>query len=391
MFFALISFLRNNLMAEMIITLLAIVIFLAYSNIIIFYFIGWRKTSSPKNDLAIESVFVSIVIACRDEEENIMQLLKALRIQDYKAENFEVIIVNDHSEDKTLEKIEEFRRLYEMSNLELLNLTSSEKSKKEAVRVGVYNARGRLIVTTDADCSMGRQWLSEIVRFYIRTKASFIIGPVLLKAESKLISIFQHIEFAGLMGSGAGSIFFQKPLMCNGANLAFEKDLYLEVNREDMRHDLASGDDMFLMLAAKNNAGIKYGFIKSRKAVVETNGKLTFQGFISQRRRWVSKNKYLKDDWIMLNGLVVLAINMLIILFGIGSFFNSLVFSLFLLTLLGKFTVDFILVYSVLKFYGTSKTARWYIFAQLFSIASIPVIIFNSFKRNYEWKGRIVR
>src|SRR5690606_17909477 len=161
--------------------------------------------------------------------------------------------------------------------------------KKAAIRTGLDYAKGDLIVTTDADCQMGANWLAVIEEFYHSQKLKMVIGPVALHAGDALFSQMQSIEFASLIGSGAASFKLGIPSMCNGANLAYSKEVFFEVNGfEDTMH-LASGDDEFLMHKVVEKYPEKVSFLKNKEAVVKTNSMPDLNSFFNQRIRWASK------------------------------------------------------------------------------------------------------
>ena len=172
-----------------------------------------------------------------------------------------------------------------------------------------------------------------------------ISAPVVFKAQPTLAGNLQGLEFIGLVAAGAASIAIGHPVMCNGANLAYEKTAFNQV-RGFAGDESASGDDLFLMykIAKLYPDGVR--FLKSDKAIVTVQPEQTIKGFINQRMRWASKAKLLKDAHSFIVAIIVYATNLLVL---IGAFclillpdFNEL---LFILIFSAKFIIDFIFLF----------------------------------------------
>jgi hypothetical protein len=109
---------------------------------------------------------------------------------------------------------------------------------------------------------LGRNYLQ-----FFGISSRLIIAPVELKSNLKIFQQLQKLEFASLVASGAGAAAFGKPILCNGANLAFPKKIY-SIHVNDLHNELLSGDDMFLLESVKNSKG-KIRFLKSIWRMVE--------------------------------------------------------------------------------------------------------------------------
>ena len=113
--------------------------------------------------------FVSVVVAARNEENTISQLLTSLINQDYPENMYEVIIADDGSDDATARIVRDFQRKSE--NLILIPVALSGEvmsRKKNALAQAVQKSRGEIILTTDADCVVTYQWISGMVRYFGR-------------------------------------------------------------------------------------------------------------------------------------------------------------------------------------------------------------------------------
>jgi cellulose synthase/poly-beta-1,6-N-acetylglucosamine synthase-like glycosyltransferase len=282
--------------------------------------------------------FVSIIVACKNEEVTLPLLLHDISLQDYDQKSFEVIIVNDHSNDMTPEIASGFRNI---RNFKILN--NSGSGKKKAVRTGVDAASGILIITTDADCRMGKNWLSTIVSFYADHQADLVICPVMLDSGSGLFHHFQELEYMSLQGITAGTAIAGNPVMCNGGNMAFLKKVY-ERHSDNLHDDIASGDDVFLLHSIKEEPGNKIMWLESRDALVRTNSADTLVSYIKQRARWISKAGSYKDSYTRALAIVTFVTILLQVFLLFAGICDSVFIPVFLAAYLLKSFPDFLII-----------------------------------------------
>ena len=303
-------------------------------------------------------VKVSVLIAARNEEKNIVKLLQSLYNQTFPKEFFEVIIVDDHSVDNTRKYIEEFINNHKDINIKLLKAES--EGKKKAISQALHNAENELIMVTDADCELNSLWIESIVGFYQDKKCKMILAPVLLSPANNLFEKMQVLEHLSLIASTAGSASIGVPVMCNGANMAYEREAALEV--EKLRHDfnIESGDDMFLLEQFVKKYGHKnVKFFLEKTVIVKTKTCKTIKDFLRQRRRWVSKSKSYTNCKIILTALVVLFFNLSIVSLLLSAFFIPALWSLYILLTLLKFFIDFPILKSIANFMDQGKILVW--------------------------------
>ena len=303
-------------------------------------------------------VKVSVLLAARNEEKNILKLLQSLYNQNFPKEFYEVIIVDDHSEDNTKKIIEDFINNHKDINIKVLNAES--EGKKRAISQALHNAENELIMVTDADCVLKPTWIESVVSFYQDKKCKMILAPVLLSPANNLFEKMQVLEHLSLIASTAGSASIGCPVMCNGANMSYEREAALEV--EEFRHDfnIVSGDDMFLLEQFLKNYGHKnVRFLLNKSAIVETKTCKTIKEFFRQRRRWVSKSKSYTNSKIILTALVVLFFNLSIVSLFLSAFFIPTLWSLYFLLTLLKFFIDFPILKSITNFMNQGKILKW--------------------------------
>jgi poly-beta-1,6-N-acetyl-D-glucosamine synthase len=256
-----------------------------YCFVVILLSIGWTKALSKKANSAESAMpLVSVIVPFRNEEKNLERLLTSLQTQTYK--NFEIILIDDHSSDRS------FEIAMESGAVNLTIVKNRGEGKKSAIITGIQMAKGSLIATTDADCVLPERWLSESPRHFMDDHVKLVFGGVKIRQDKNFFSVLQAIEFASLIGSGAATAALGLPTMCNGANLAYRKSAFEQVNGYEGNLTIASGDDEFLMRKIHHRFPGGVCFINSPDAVVETAAQPDLFSFFRQRVRWASKWHY---------------------------------------------------------------------------------------------------
>lgn len=334
------------------------------------------------------TVKISVIIPARNEEENIGSLLQALQQQTYAKDFFEVIVINDHSTDKTADIV---RQYPEVKLLELQN-DAINSYKKKAIETGIGFSAGELIVTTDADCIPPGEWLQTIASFKEKEEnAVFIVAPVAYSCNSSLLQIFQAMDFMVLQGITGASVYRQFHSMCNGANLAYERKVFYEVHGFDGIDHIASGDDMLLMYKIWKKYPERIYYIKTKEALVFTQPMKTWKDFFNQRIRWSSKAATYDDKRIFWVLLLVYLFNFLFLVLVIAGFWNYQFWLYFLLLWIFKTLVELPFFYSVADFFYKRWAIKYFFFFQPLHILYIIMAGWLGQWGTYEWKGRRVR
>lgn len=363
---------------------------IAYAGLIVSYTYGWFSLPGFKTASRGSYEMISVIVPVRNEAKNIINCLDDLLGQKYPGHCYEIIIVDDHSEDGSLQILEKRAAESGAKRLKVIRLNERGVSgKKNAIREGIRMAGGKLIATTDADCRIGHNWLSVINAYYRKSKARMIAGPVSFHQERSWFEKMQSLEFLSLIASGAGSIAIHAPVMCNGANLAYEKAAYEKAENDRKDENFMSGDDIFLMLKIRKIFGKNaVHFLKSREAVVYTEAKKTFRDFISQRIRWVSKSRAYTNLSIIFSSLVVYFFNYAIL----AAFVLSLWFPGILRTaviMLGiKLMVDLPILWGITRFTGKTALLWLYPFLEAIYVLYISFIGMIGNFAKFSWKGR---
>ena len=345
---------------------------------------GWFQLASNERPSYLKEVRLSVVIAVRNEEENISRLISQILNQDYPQPLFDIIIIDDHSTDNTASIIESYM-VNDDHKISLLSATGN--GKKNALREGIRRSTSDLIVTTDGDCEVGNRWLSGIVSYYCTTGKKVICGPVVYSDHKSIFQKFVTVDFASLVASGAGSLGVGLPLMGNGANIAFEKQVYDDF--KDKSNKYASGDDVFLIHHSAKKYGYKsVGFIKQEEVIVKTPPPVGFADFMKQRIRWASKAKGYYLPWPIIVSLTIFIFNLALFTLLVGSIFFNWLLPIYFLIILTKFLIDIPLVFRFLTFSGKSKLKPWLFIMEFVYPVYIVISAISSFVFSFSWKDR---
>jgi len=373
------------------------ILLLIFSLLLIFYiyfltgiYRGLKKNPvETKTNLPDE--FVSILIPFRNESENILKSLESIENQNYPKDKFEVIYINDSSNDDSLKKICEAEK---SSNIKIISLPDDflpNAHKKRAVRFGIEYSKGEIIVTTDADCIHKKEWLETMLSCYDK-ETGFISGPVEFSAGEKIFEKIQRLEFAGLILAGAGLIGINKPAICNAANASYRKDAYISVNGFDDNLNLSSGDDEILMQKIKQAGKYKIKFCMNRNAVVTSLPNKSFKEFYHQRKRWASKGLFYKNKILKLKlMLIALFYISLIVQPVLGLFYSSLFFISFLIAFLFKIIMEYFILKRGTELLFEKELLKTFLLTEILHIPYIVLFSIAGIFGNYLWKGRSLK
>jgi cellulose synthase/poly-beta-1,6-N-acetylglucosamine synthase-like glycosyltransferase len=367
--------------------LIFLILLVIYSFLIDFYRRSWKQI--PVHDIKYADVSVSVIIAVRNEEKNVAELVETLQTQLYPKEKFEVVFVDDHSSDKTISVLKSKR--VEMQNMIISELPEGICSKKKAIEAGIRIANGDLIITTDADCRMGASWIKSFASFYKSTGASFIAAPVNMWPGNSLRGIFQSLDFIAMQAITGASIFKYFHTMCNGANLAYSKQAFIDVNGFAGIDQIPSGDDMLLMYKIFSLNPEKVLYMKNREAIVTTSPETSWKSFLHQRIRWASKAVHYKDKNLFYVLALTYLLNICFLVLAIASIIKVSWLGFLLLFMLGKILIEFPFVNSAAIFFSQHRLMKYFPFLQPLHILYVVISGWLGRFGSYEWKARIIK
>ena len=371
---------------------IAVLLSLLYAVLILYYRDGWLRLPEYRPDNTLTPITkVSILIPARNEEANIGPLLKDIMAQYYPPELMEVIVIDDHSTDRTADIASSFKGVTCISLSDFTEGKFLNAYKKKAIEIAIQQSNGELIITTDADCRMCQYWVRSIVRYYETYRHQLIASPVLFTTDNSWFQTFQSIDFTAMQGITGALSATHSGTMCNGANLAYTRKAFNAVNGFNGIDDIASGDDMLLMHKIEQRFPRKTSYLKCKDAIVYTSPMPSLKTFLQQRTRWASKANTFEDKRITAVLAIVYLFNLLFPVLLIASFFNNQSIGAFIFLWLLKTALEVSLLLPVSAFFHKKKELTYF---ALLQFIHIPYVLYAGLRGQtgtYEWKGRQVR
>ncbi len=351
--------------------------------------IGWGKLprTLPSAAKTKNTHFISIIISARNEEKTIETCLRNIINQHFDNSNFELILIDDCSDDLTYEKA---LSVLQTSSIHYEVIRQSHhKGKKQNLAQAIDRAKGSIIVTSDADVTHRHpNWLSTLAAYFETYSPNALIMPVDFETDRSLLTQFQIIENAALIGIAAGYTGLQKPFMCSGANFAFKKKAYESVNGYQSHLHISSGDDVLLLEDIKKlNPGLVHYYL-SRQLIVKTKAQKNSKDFINQRIRWGYKAKYNPNGLNLFVGFITLLANLVFLVWLVAFVKNAPILPYLSIFVIAKLVFDFLLLFLAADFLRRLKY-MWLVipFECIYWVYACVIGIASLFIKPY-WKGK---
>ncbi|MDL2141290.1 glycosyltransferase [Flavobacterium tructae] len=342
---------------------------------------GFFKVKKYQNtDLKPQTSF-TIIVPFRDEEENLPNLLESFSKLNYPNDLFEVILVDDNSKEKF--QVSSFK--FQVSQID--NVRISNSPKKDAISTAMQLVKTGWVVTTDADCLVPENWLLTFDNYIQQNKVSMLAGAVTYECENFFLHHFQQLDLTSLQGATIGSFGLQSAFMCNGANFAYTKSLFEDLNGFEGNSKIASGDDVFLLQKAVGLFPDEVHYLKATDAIVNTKPTEDWKTLFYQRVRWAAKTSSYQSSFGKLLGLIVFLGNLSFVVGFYSVVFSILPYYFFVLLAFSKFAIDYILLYATNRFLVKDKIKSLFLSSLLYPFFSSAVALYSLFG-SYEWKGR---
>jgi len=336
---------------------ISVVLILIYSLLILDFVYGFDQIKLFETSSINQITHFSIVIPFRNEAKNLPILLESLTQLKYSKNKFEVLLINDNSNDGFENIIDNFKLKHRNIDLKIIdNIRKTNSPKKDAIDIGINASKYQWIITTDADCSLPKKLLNSLDDFIQKESPKMIVSPVTFYTGNTFLEKFQNLDFLSLQGSTIGGFGIKKPFLCNGANLCYNKTAFLEVNGFTGNHNVASGDDIFLLEKMIKLFPEKVKYLKSNEVIVTTKPEVTLKQLMQQRIRWASKTKAYNQVFGKVVGIIVFTTNAFLILLFALAVINRTSWQHFGLFFLIKFNVDFLLLYKASLFFNQQQT-----------------------------------
>ncbi|MCZ2102572.1 MAG: glycosyltransferase [Chitinophagales bacterium] len=363
-------------------TILAI----TYSYLMLWIFRGWKKTLLDQFLDSENPLAVSIIIPVRNEVEHITSCIESILNNDYPASLFEIIIIDDHSTDETRKKVQSI----DDSRVCYVPLPDHLSGKKRAIACGIDQARFPIILCTDGDSLLDKNWIKHHAEQYNNPKIKICTGVVLPENKNTLLAQFQWLDFASMMAVTANGINRKKYYLGNGASLSYRKSAFIENQGFEGNWDRASGDDIFLIQKIAQTHSQSVAFVGSTSAIAHTKSEKTWKAFLNQRKRWASKALQSFDQQVkVIQGFIFVYMLILMLLIPLTLFAPTTFLTSLLLLLFVKLLVDFWLLRRLSHHYKNSQAIYWFLPAFILYIFHIFLSgIYALFPPSFEWKGR---
>ena len=270
----------------------------------------------------------------------------------------------------------------------LQNKRKSQSPKKDAITLGVEEAKFDWIVCTDADCQLPSHWLRLYDQCIQHRKPKMICGPVAYPFGNSILASYQLLDGLSLQLVTMAGFGWKRTMLCNGANMGYTKQIFHEVNGYEGNNHIASGDDIFLLAKLRKKYASEIAYLKTPKAVVQTRAEGSWKGVIKQRVRWAAKTSSQSISETKFIGLAVFLGNMALLAALVLFFINSENLLFFLIIIGVKIGLDLLLLLAA----GGSLNRRISLTGYFLNVVVYPLItvwvVIRSLRGSYEWKRR---
>lgn len=341
-----------------------------------------QKQNNETNSSSDEYPPVTILVPARDEEKSIGRCLESLTHQNYPSSYLQIIVINDHSMDQTVQVTGAY------PGVGIVDQIDGLRGKKAAIQKGIEMATGEVILTIDADCEVGEDWVTSMVATIGRDSSVLVTGPVWMVPDKPVfIQKYQEIEQAALNVLTCGGVKSGLILSASGANMAYPKSLYFELDPYSDNQHVPSGDDVFFAQKV-NQSGGDVRFARQREAMVYTSPAASFSQFIRQRLRWAGKSSGY-THWptkLYMAGFGVVNLSFTVLL--IAGIWYPVFYTYLFYGLVLKFIADYLIIHTGMRWGNRPVCWQDILKASLFQVVYVVyVAVLLVVGRKEEWKG----
>ncbi|MCH6198788.1 glycosyltransferase [Aquiflexum sp. LQ15W] len=332
-----------------------------------------------------EPELVTILIPYRNEEQKIPTLFGQL--SGLSQRPLQLVFINDHSEDAGKKKLDELIESLSDEQLDVFSLEGEGEGKKAALKTGINKAFGGIVLTTDADCFLPKNWVEEMIRPFSDESIKMVAGSVLPKGDIGFFEQFQQIEWASILLVTQAGFHLGSPIMCSAANMAYRKSAFLEVEGYQGNEDFLSGDDEFLLKKMVNKFGPE-SVVYLQESLVYTQPQGSWKALFSQRIRWASKWKSHKSLSHALASVLPVAVQVAFLLSFSLLFMGIPGMLVFAAVWILKIYFETKVLGNVLRSFGIRPHWIWFLFTGIGHPVYVLVSAFGALFVKFEWKGR---
>ena len=330
--------------------------------------------------------YVSIIVPAKNEEKLIAKCLDSLLDQDYPADKYEIIVINDRSVDKTSSIIKSYQENHNIiKSIDIKENLSGLTGKQNAVNEGLKISKSEIIMNIDADCIATPKWVSKTIAYFAPEIGLTMGFNITYGSEYNIFAELQSLDMLFLMDSASGSVGNNVCSSCAGSNIAYRKEILGDQGHQKL--GLSVTEDTAVIHLVSKSPNWKVSVIYDKDAMVMTPAETSFRGFIAQRIRWTVGGLATKS-WIMLPLYSIFLYHLgFIILIPVAFFVDSLAKTV-LCSYVAKLIIDYIRCRHVCKSFDRLELMKVFMVYEFFMIFYSAIIGFGSlFIRKIEWKG----
>lgn len=219
-----------------------------YTGILVISAVGLARMKKPANHPDQPDQSISVIIAARNEAANLPRLLISLAELEYNPEAYEVIIVNDHSTDTSMDILGKWQNDRNHRVIDWQGHRDNLIGKKAAIQMGIEAARYDILVFTDADCIVPPGWLNQMSGAF-KENVDYVLAYSLMQQSHEDSTMrLKNFERAVYYAFAAAGLYYRLPVTSSACNMAYRKSTFLSAGGFEGIGHLASGDDDLLLM-----------------------------------------------------------------------------------------------------------------------------------------------
>ncbi|MFA6457026.1 MAG: glycosyltransferase [Bacteroidota bacterium] len=370
-------------------SLLLLFLLIVYIRQILIFYRGLSRLHPGRNTVLHS---VSVIIPARNEEQNIGQCLKALQEQNYPIDKYSIIVIDDQSTDRTADIVRSMAK-HSRVPITLLHsdITSTIRSPKiRAMTLGIQHSLSEIIITTDADCIASPNWIRSI-NSYFEEQVGVVTGLTVYGKDERLSPLFsgvQFLDFISYTAIAAGAIGLNRMLVSNGSNMAFRIQAFDDTDGFEALTHINTGDDSLLAQKITTSGHWSARFAYEPEATIITRPVSTWREVFHQRMRWVGQTAYYPAYMMFFMICTFIMFVTLTVTLPMTTFiWNGLPW----LVVIGKFSVDYLMMRKFTKLTGTSGAMKYFIPTAVIHIPFILLSTIGGYFFSFEWKERTMK
>ncbi len=339
-----------------------------------------RGLRRKKQIIDREALSVSIVVCARNEEEAIGKCIESLIAQDYPMDKMEVIVVDDRSTDATADIIK--RYITQSPIVKILQITDTSTlypGKVNALIQGIKNAKGEIVILTDADCRVPKKWVREYITWFDDDVG--MVSSITALEPNKLFDEVHSLEMVQVLALGMAGINYGIPTSVIGNNLSIRKRTYEDVGGYE-NIPFSVTEDLALFQAVWKTKW-KVRFKANADLTVLTDSTPNLRAWWRQKHRWVQGGKA-----VGLMGYIIVALGYIgiasIILVILSSNIKTIIIGI-ALKIIGDLLIILPTLTSIRQLRSLIFILPYQIYMTYF-LCCIPILLAQ---KNIRWKGHI--